>query len=76
MVHNIEQNEWVDYMRDFSPFVTLAGLKTQPGVAVKVLQKTELRLHEKSFSKRAGIFISVKLAEKIHIIAKQNIYPG
>ncbi len=28
-----------DYMRVFSPFVTFAGLKTQSGVAVKVLQK-------------------------------------
>ena len=68
----------------FSPFVTLAGLKSQPGVAVKVLQKQNcdymIKVSARSaklkfqpaFIKRARIFNSVKRAENSHIIANHN----
>ena len=72
-------------MRDFSPFVTLAELKSQPGVAIKVMQKQSCDYvikvsarpgglkSQPAFNKRPGIFISAKRAEKFHVIASQNI---
>ena len=39
-----------DYMRGFSPFITLPGPKIQLADAVSVLQNTKLRLYDESFS--------------------------
>ena len=72
----------------FSPFVTLAGLKSQPGAAVRVLQKrscnymikisarfAELKF-QPAFIKLARISSSFKRAKNFHVIANIKVKAG
>ncbi len=65
----------------FSPISNFSRAEKSFQSCGQRVAKIELRLLEKSFNpvgraELAGIFVSAKRAEKIHLITRQNIYPG
>ena len=72
----------------FGPFVTFVGLKSQPGVSVRVFEKrscdymikisarfAEL-IFQPAFIKRARIYSSIKRAKNFHVIANIDAAAG